>query len=181
MNQKGAIQKVFGKDVEVIFSAEEIQSRIKELALQIEQDYPDGDVDVIGVLKGSFLFMGDLVRALNIPVRCDFMRVASYKNDRSTGNVRMEFDVTQPIEGQNVLLVEDIVDTGTTLRYLLSHIKNNKPNSVRVASLLYKETGNGMRDFVDYTAFECPDRYVIGYGLDSSGLYRSLPYVGAFL
>ena len=122
--------------------------------------------------------MADLVRAISLPVRCDFLRVSSYENDASTGVVRMEFDLTQSVAGKNVLLVEDIVDTGRTLRYLLHHLETNKPKSLKVASLLYKETGASMRDFVHYTAFECPNRYVIGYGLDSEGLYRNLPYVG---
>jgi len=179
--KKGSIQKVHGKDVEVLYSASDIQDRTRQLAREIEQAFPDGDLDVIGVLKGSFLFMSDLVRELNMPLRCDFLRVSSYKNDQSTGVVRLEFDATQPIRDQNVLLIEDIVDTGNTLKYLLKHLETNEPRSLKVASLLYKETGAGMREYVDYVGFECPDRFVIGYGLDSEGYYRSLPYIGAFI
>ncbi|PIR26043.1 MAG: hypoxanthine phosphoribosyltransferase [Deltaproteobacteria bacterium CG11_big_fil_rev_8_21_14_0_20_42_23] len=168
------------RDIEVIYSAEEIQDRIKQLVEDIRKEYGAQELVVIGVLKGSFIFMADLVRHLKLPVSCDFLRVASYEGDKSTGHVRMDFDMTQPIDGKHVLLVEDIVDTGTTLRYLLQHLHAKNPASLKVATLLYKETGSGMKDYVDYVAFNCPDRYVIGYGLDSEGLFRDLPFVGAF-
>jgi hypoxanthine phosphoribosyltransferase len=167
-------------DIDVLFSHEAIQTRLEELAAQIEADCPAGELVVVGVLKGSFIFMSDLVRKITRPLSCDFMRVSSYQDDKDTGVVRMEFDITQPIAGKNVLLVEDIVDSGKTLRYLLSHLRTNRPASLRVASLLYKEMGTGVRDLIDYLGFEVPNRYVIGYGLDSKGLYRSLPFVGAF-
>ncbi len=167
-------------EVEVLISDERIDKRLGELAGQIEADFTDDDMVVVGVLKGSFIFMADLVRRINRPLSCDFVRVSSYHDDQSTGIIRMEFDMTQPVEGKNVLLVEDIVDTGKTLRHLLKHLETKGPKSLRVASLLFKDMGTGVRDLVDYVGFEVPKRYVVGYGLDSKGLYRSLPYVGVF-
>ncbi|MBI2092139.1 MAG: hypoxanthine phosphoribosyltransferase [Deltaproteobacteria bacterium] len=166
--------------IETLISADEIQGRIAELGKEIERDYgTKGEIVVVGVLKGAFMFMSDLVRHLNMPLRCDFLRVSSYDHDKNTGQVRMEFDLTQPIVGSDVLLVEDIVDSGNTLRYLLEHLHAKKPKSLKVASLLYKDTGKA-RKLVDYVCFNVPNKYVIGYGLDSEGLYRSLPFVGVF-
>lgn len=167
------------KAIDILITTQEIEKRLKGLAHQIEKDYHGKSLVVVGVLKGSFIFMADLVRKINLPLTCDFIRVASYDNDRSTGVVRMEFDMTQPIAGKDVLLVEDIVDTGKTLNYLLKHLATQHPASLKVCALLYKDTGSGIRDKVNYVGFNIPDRYVIGYGLDSQGLYRSLPYVGA--
>jgi len=167
-------------NIKTLISTEEIQKRVKELADQIEKDYKDkGEIVIVGILKGAFMFMADLVRHLSVPVRCDFLRVSSYDHDVNTGVVRMEFDLTQPVEGKHILMVEDIVDTGNTLRYLLQHLKTKNPASMKIASLLYKEKG-AAREMVDYIGFTVPDKYVIGYGLDSEGLYRSLPYIGVF-
>lgn len=168
------------RPIDVLFTAEQIAERTAEVAHRIEAETPEGEFVVVGVLKGSFIFMADLVRQMQRPLACDFIRVSSYEHDRSTGAVRMEFDMTQPIEDKHVLLVEDIVDSGRTLRYLLRHLKTKRPASLRVASLLFKEMGTDSRRLVDYVGFESPDRFVIGYGLDSEGLYRSLPFVGAF-
>jgi len=166
-------------DIKVLYSADQIQTRVAEMAKEIERGVPDGgEFVVVGVLKGSFIFMADLVRHIEKPLACDFLRVASYDKDHSTGIVRMEFDMTQPIEGKHVLLVEDIVDTGTTLKHLLAHMEQKKPASLKVASLLFKDVGTGMRDSIDYLGFEVPDEFVIGYGLDYEGHYRALPYVG---
>ncbi len=167
------------KKIDVLIDREKIDARIAELAKRIENDFPgDEEFVVVGVLKGAFIFMSDLVRHIARPLACDFLRVSSYERDKSTGVVRMEFDMTQPIAGKHVLLVEDIVDTGRTLKALLGHMKGKKPASLKVASLLYKEVGSGMRPYVDYIGFEVPDDFVVGYGLDSEGLYRSLPYIG---
>lgn len=164
--------------IEELISAVQIQTRIVELGREISRDLADGDLVVVGILKGSFIFMADLVRAISRPLTCDFIRVASYDKDRSTGVVRLEFDLTQPITEKNVLLVEDIVDTGRTLRYLMKHIQTKRPAKLRVASLLYKDIDPHMRSFVDYCGFTVPDQYMVGYGLDSGGHYRSLPYIG---
>lgn len=168
------------KKPEILISAEEIQKRVKEIAAEVERDFRGKDnFIVVGVLKGAFMFMSDIVRGINLPLRCDFLRVSSYDHDVNTGSIRMEFDLTQPVKDCNVLLVEDIVDTGNTLKYLLAHLKSKGPQSLKVASLLYKDVGKA-RNLVDYVGFTVPNKYVIGYGLDSEGLYRSLPYVGVF-
>lgn len=166
--------------LEVLFSAQQIEQRVVEIGKQIDADYKDEPLVVVGVLKGSFLFMADLVRAIKKPLRCDFLRVSSYEHDKSTGVVRMDFDLTQSIEGDNVLLVEDIVDSGRTLSFLKQHLQTKKPKSLKVCSMLYKNIGIDNRHLADYVGFEIPNHYVIGYGLDSDGLYRSLPYIGYF-
>lgn len=164
--------------IETLISSDDIQKRIGELAADIERDFRgSSEITVVGVLKGAFMFMSDLVRHISMPTRCDFLRVSSYVNDVDTGAIRMEFDLTQPITNSDVLLVEDIVDTGKTLRYLLEHLHVKKPAKLKVASLLYKDVGKA-RELIDYVGFTVPHEYVIGYGLDSKGLYRSLPYVG---
>ena len=167
------------KSIEPLLTGAEIQSRVAELGASISEDYRGKELVVIGVLKGSFIFMADLVRQIQLPLSCDFLRVASYDHDRSTGVIRMEFDMTQPVAGKDVLLIEDIVDTGTTLRYLLKHLESKKPASLKVCALLFKDVQSGIRDKIDYCGFTVPNKYVVGYGLDSEGLYRSLPYIGA--
>jgi len=167
-------------EIDVLFTQEQIQKRVAELARQMDDDFMGRELIVVGVLKGAFIFMSDLVRNIKIPLACDFLRVASYEHDKNTGVIRMEFDTTQPITGKDVLLVEDIVDSGRTLRHILKHMETKEPRSIKVASLLYKETGAGVKKLVDYIGFETPNKYVIGYGLDSEGIYRSLPYIGAF-
>jgi len=171
---------VSDKEIEVLIDKETIDKRVAEMASEIEREFPGGDMVAVGVLKGSFIFMADLVRQIRRPLACDFVRVSSYAADKSTGIVRMEFDMTQPILGKDVLLIEDVVDSGKTLRYLLKHLQSKKPRKIKVASLLYKDMGNDTRGLIDHLGFEVPNRYVIGYGLDSNGLYRSLPYVGVF-
>lgn len=168
------------KEIQKLYSESDIQKRISELAAQINEDFKGDEVTVVGVLKGSFIFMADLIRRLTVPLRCDFLRVASYENDESTGFVRMEFDLTQPIHDQHVLLVEDIVDSGRTLEYLLKHLNQQNPKSLKVCTLLHKDGMGADPKKLNYVGFTIPDKYVIGYGLDSLGLYRSLPYVGYF-
>lgn len=167
-------------EMEILFTQEKIEKRVSELAGQIEKDFAGKSLVVVGILKGAFIFMSDLVRKIKIPLACDFLRVSSYEDDKDTGVVRMEFDLTQPVAGKDVLLVEDIVDTGKTLQHLLKHMETKEPRSLKVATLLFKDTGTSSRELVDYIGFESPHRYVIGYGLDSKGIYRSLPYIGAF-
>ncbi|MBI4124317.1 MAG: hypoxanthine phosphoribosyltransferase [Deltaproteobacteria bacterium] len=167
------------KGLDILITAAEIQKKVEGLAGRIGKDYQGKNLVVVGVLKGSFVFMADLIRQIPLPLACDFLRVASYDQDRSTGIVRMEFDMTQPVAGKDVLLVEDIVDSGRTLTHLLKHLEEKKPASLRVCSLLFKEVGSGVRDKIDYLGFTVPNRYVVGFGLDSEGLYRSLPYVAA--
>lgn len=168
------------RDIDILFSKDEIEKRVASLAREIEKDYADGEMVVVGVLKGAFVFMADLVRQIKRPLACDFLRVSSYEKESSSGVVRMEFDMTQPVKDKHVLLVEDIVETGNTLHYLRDHIATKSPKSLKVATLLYKGVNENVRGLVDYVGFESPKKFVIGYGLDSEGIYRSLPYIGAF-
>jgi len=168
------------QEIKVLYSQDDIAKRIEELSSEINNAYNGEEVTVVGVLKGSFMFMSDLVKKLEMPIRCDFLRVASYENDKDSGIVRMEFDLTQPIHDQNVLLIEDIVDSGKTLKYLLKHLGQQDPKSLKVCSLLHKKEIGADPKMIDFVGFDVPDKFVIGYGLDSMGLYRSLPYVGYF-
>ncbi len=159
----------------VLISEAAIRNRVRELGTEISRDHAGRDLFVVGVLKGAFVFMADLIREISAPLHCEFMRVSSYESDQSTGNVRIDFDLTQSVAGKHVLLVEDIVDTGRTLRFLLEHLKTKGAKSVKVCSLLYKEIDPDIRPLIDYLGFTVPNEYVVGYGMDSDGLYRSLP------
>jgi len=158
-----------------------LQLRIKELGAQLREDYGDQPVTCIGVLKGSFLFMADLIRAIDGPVRCEFLGVSSYQGGtRSTGVVRITQDLKQSIEGQHCLLIEDIVDTGLTMEYLLRMLKLREPASLKVASLLDKPSNRQVEVDIDYVGFTIPDEFVVGYGLDLQGFYRNLPYIAVY-
>jgi hypoxanthine phosphoribosyltransferase len=165
--------------MKILITAEEIQKRVAALGREISADHRGKELVVVGVLKGAFVFMADLIRAITVPLHCEFLRVSSYQNNRSTGHVRIEFDLTQPVAGQSVLLVEDIVDTGRTLRFLIEHLRAKNPASVKVCSLLYKEIDPGVRPLIDYLGFTIPNKYAVGYGMDSEGLFRSLPFIGS--
>ncbi len=170
-------------DFEVVFSEERIRARTRELGAGITRDLladdPAAELVAVGILKGSLLFMADLVREIRVPLYCDFLRVASYEGMESTGVVRLEFDLTQPIAGKHVLIVEDIIDTGLTMRFLLENLRLKKPRSLKVCSLLDKPANRKAPVEVDYVGFTIPNRFVIGYGLDLEGLYRNLPYIAA--
>src|SRR3989338_249689 len=166
------------KSFEVLITSQEIQKRVEALGAELSKDYKGKELVVVGVLKGAFLFMADLVRHIEVPLACDFLRVASYENNENTGTVRMDLDMTQPVKGKDVLLVEDIVDSGNTLKALLAHMKGKEPASLKVCSLLFKDVGTHMKNHIDYVGFTIPQKFVVGYGLDDLGLYRSLPYVG---
>ena len=173
--------KIVGKHVpEVMISEEEIAQRVSELAAQISDDYCDkGDVVLIGVLKGSFIFLADLSRRLTIPRTIEFIAVSSYGN-RSvrSGAVRLLMDVRGPIEGRHVIIVEDIVDTGHTLSYLMGVMESHRPASVRCCSLLHKPVRAEVDVEIDYIGFTIPDEWVVGYGLDYAEHDRTLPYIG---
>lgn len=164
---------------EVMLSAEQIAARVKEMGAQITADYPDGELAVVGVLRGSFLFMADLVRAIDRPLSCDFLGLSSYgSSTKSSGVVQITKDLGDPIEDRNVLVIEDIIDTGLTLAYLMENLETRKPASVRIASLLSKPARRQVEVEVDYLGFTIEDRFVVGYGLDYAGKYRNLPYIG---
>lgn len=164
---------------EVLFSREQIQTKVEELAREITRDYRDRCPLVVGILNGCFPFIADLVRSIEIPLEVDFMAVSSYGgNAHSSGVVRTLKDLNKSIEKRDVLLVEDIVDTGLTLRYLIDNLMTRHPASLKVCALLDKAGARTESLEVAYTGFVCPDKFVVGYGLDYDGLYRNLPYIG---
>jgi hypoxanthine phosphoribosyltransferase len=163
---------------EVLVQADELQHRIREMAAEIARDYHGRDLLLIGVLKGAFLFLADLMRHLDIGCEVDFMAVASYgSSTESSGVVRILKDLDQPLEGRNVLIVEDIVDSGLTLQYLLRNLGSRNPRSLEVCALLTKPERRKVDLPSRYVGFEIPDRFVVGYGLDHAEQYRNLPFV----
>lgn len=168
-------------DLEVLFSAEQIRQRVAELGAAITRDFEGKDLAVVGILKGSFLFMADLVRAIDVDLTCDFLGLSSYgMRTKSSGVVKITSDLTLPIEGRDVLVVEDIIDTGLTMRYLLDNLRTRKPASIKTATLLLRKQGRreDCQVEIDYVGFPIDDHYVIGYGLDYAGLHRNVPFVG---
>lgn len=161
-----------------MISSSEVQKRVKELASQISADYAGKTPTLIGVLKGSIIFMSDLVKNLSIDVKMDFMMLSSYSGAKSTGIVRMILDLKDTIENKDVLIVEDIIDSGLTMKYLMNNLKTRKPKSLAVCTMLDKVVQNKEKIQVKYMGFSIPDEFVVGYGLDYNELYRNLPYVG---
>jgi len=160
----------------VLLSAGQIHARVAELAAQIDRDYPEGPVYLIAVLKGSCIFLADLARAMKTPARIEFIGMSSYGQAQTTsGQVKLTHDLTAPIEGRDVIVVEDIVDTGVTLSYLRNVLVQRKPRSLRIAALLDKPERRRSAITVDYKGFEIPDKFVVGYGLDFAEDYRNLP------
>jgi hypoxanthine phosphoribosyltransferase len=163
----------------VLVGPETLAARVEELAREIDSWYPGGSPILIGVLNGAVVFMTELMQAMTVPVSIDFMAVSSYgSSTQSSGVVQILKDLSIPIEGQDVLVVEDIVDSGLTLKYLLDYIGRRNPRSIRVVALLRKVKSSAHAVPVDLVGFEIPDEFVIGYGLDYAGLYRNLPYIG---
>jgi hypoxanthine phosphoribosyltransferase len=158
---------------------ERIHARIGELGAQITHDFAARDLCLVSVLKGSFMFMADLCREIDLPLSCEFLGVQSYGDATTTsGVVRITSDLTRPVEGKDVLIVEDIVDTGLTMGYLTEFVATRNPASVRLCALLHKPTRMVKRVNIDYLGFTIEDEFVVGYGLDYTQLYRNLPYIG---
>jgi hypoxanthine phosphoribosyltransferase len=169
------MEHLFGRP---IVTQEAMNRRIEELGRQITEDYAGKDLILIGVLKGAFVFFADLVRAIRIPLRVDFLIVTSNSSKSGTvGKVKMLTDLTEDIRGRDVLLVEDIVDSGQTARYLTKVLAKRKPQSIKVCALLSKPTRRTISVVVDYVGFEIGNQYVVGYGLDYRQQYRNLPYL----
>jgi hypoxanthine phosphoribosyltransferase len=163
---------------EILIPSDRLQARIEELGAEISRDYEGKDLLLLSVLKGSVLFLSDLMRRITVPHAIDFMATSSYgAGMESSGVVRILKDLDAPIEGRNVLIVEDIIDTGRTLEYLVRILQARAPRSLRICTLLDKASRREVQVPVDYTGFEIPDRFVFGYGLDYAELYRNLPYV----
>ena len=155
-----------------------LRERVQVLGRDITRDYAGRSLVVVGVLKGSFIFLADLVRAIDLPISVDFIGISSYQGTKSSGVVQITSDLTRPIEGQHVLLVEDIVDTGLTMKYLLENLATRRPASVRICALLEKPARAKVQVPIDYKGFVIDDVFVVGYGLDWDGKLRNLPFVG---
>ena len=162
-----------------LISAEDVAKKIAEMGAQISKDYEGESVYLLCILKGGVFFTTELAKHITVPVNIDFMSVSSYGGETtSSGIVRIVKDLDTPIEGKNVLIAEDIIDTGRTLAYLMEHLKQRKPKSLKLCTLLDKPDRRVSDVTVDYTGFEIPDEFVVGYGLDYDQRYRNLPYVG---
>jgi hypoxanthine phosphoribosyltransferase len=165
--------------VEVLLTEEVIEAKIQEMADQISKDYAGKEVHLICVLKGGVFFMCELAKRITVPVSFDFMSVSSYGGDtKSSGIVKIVKDLDESLVGKDVLVVEDIVDSGRTLSYLLEMLRDRKPNSLKLCTLLDKPDRRVVNVPVDYTAFQIPDEFVVGYGLDYDQRYRNLPFIG---
>jgi hypoxanthine phosphoribosyltransferase len=161
-----------------LISEEKIEKRVREMASEITQKFQGQDLVTICVLRGAFMFYADLIRNMDMDVSCEFFGVSSYKSTKSTGEVKLTLDLAQAVEGRNVLLIEDIVDTGLTMSYLIKNLKARNPKSLSTACLLFKPEALKVPCKVDYVGFEIAKDYVVGYGLDFEDYYRNLPYIG---
>jgi hypoxanthine phosphoribosyltransferase len=176
MNQQSELDEAVG---EVLIDAETLQARIRELGEEINGDYAGREILLVGVLKGAVFFMADLMRTITVPCEIDFMAISSYgASTDSSGVVRILKDLDINIEGRHVLVIEDIIDSGLTLSYLIRNLESREPASLTVCALLTKPERREIEVDVRYTGFEIPNRFVIGYGLDFAERYRNLPYVG---
>ncbi|MFO7918494.1 MAG: hypoxanthine phosphoribosyltransferase [Anaerolineae bacterium] len=163
---------------ETIYDQETLQERIAEMGRRISQDYAGMNPLLVGVLHGVIIFMADLLRHITIPVTVDFMAISRYQPDRESGSVRITKDLDHTISGRHVLFVEDVIDTGLTLNYLLRTLRTRHPASLKVCVLLDRPHRRLINIPLAYHGMELPDRFVVGYGLDAGGLYRNLPYIG---
>lgn len=167
------------ENIKVLISEEELSKKIKKLGEEISKEYAGKTLHLICVLKGGVFFMTELSKHIKVPVTIDFMSVSSYGDSTvSSGRVRILKDLDESIEGREVLVVEDIIDSGRTLAYLLDLLKNRQPNSLKLCTLLDKPSRREVDVNVDYTGFQIPDDFVVGYGLDYAQIYRNLPYIG---
>lgn len=164
-------------DTTPLFTEVALRKRVAELGAAISRDYAGEPVTMVCVLKGAFMFAADLIRTITVPVKIEFIGVQSYEGTKSTGRVRITHDLGRDIHDKNVLLVEDIIDTGRTIDYLLETLRARGPKTIRVCTLLSKPEAHIMKHRVDYTGFEISKEFVIGYGLDLDGKYRELPYI----
>lgn len=164
---------------DIIINEKTLTKRVDEIAQQISRDYKNERIFLLGILKGSLIFLADLMRKIKTPLEIDFMSISSYGNStKSSGVVKILKDLDSDITNKNVIIVEDIVDTGLTLSYLLEYLSNRKPMSLKVCSLLYKSSCVKKSVQIHYRGFDIPDKLVVGYGLDFNEEYRNLPYIG---
>jgi len=163
---------------EILVTSAELDAGVKKLGEQISKDYAGRCVTLVGVLKGCVLFMSDLAKNITLDTRLDFMMLSSYSGAHSTGVVRILLDLKESIEDCDVLIVEDIVDSGLTMEYMLQNLKTRRPRSLEVCTLLDKPSRRRAQVPIKYSGFTIPDKFVVGYGLDYNGIYRNLPYIG---
>jgi hypoxanthine phosphoribosyltransferase len=181
MNKENARDDSAGRSwsVSPLLSAEQLAERVEELGKEISADYAGKDLLLVGVLKGAWVFLADLVRRLTIPACCDFVRLSSYGLEMATsGEPKLLLDMTERAEGRHVLVVDDIIDTGISISWLLRHIRRKNPASLRLCALLDKPARRRVEVKADYVGFEIPDQFVVGYGIDYAERCRELPYVG---
>jgi hypoxanthine phosphoribosyltransferase len=175
----GKVSVFSAPEVRPLISAERIAERVAELAAQISREYKGRSLVLLSILKGSFVFAADLARAIDLPVRIEFLGVRSYGDDTKTsGVVQITQDLTRPVEGDDILIVEDIIDTGLTISYLREQLRSRNPASVKVAALLHKPARIQREVEIDYLGFTIDDVFVVGYGLDYAERYRNLPFLG---
>ena len=165
-------------DIKVLITEEEITSRTRELAYQIQKDYNNEEIVIVCILKGAAFFATELAKRIDSDTIIDFMKVSSYIGTESTGKINFTLDISEDITGKNVLIVEDIVDTGRTLTYVKKYLETKNPKSVKICTLLNKKARRVVELNPEYVCFDIPDKFVIGYGLDYDEKYRNLPYIG---
>ena len=163
-----------------LFTVEQIQQRVRELAERISEEYEGKDLLAVGILRGAFMFMSDLVRAIRVPLTVDFIIASSYLKTDTTGDVKVHYDIREDVTDKDVLFVEDIVDTGITLNQLRERILARHPRSLRICSFLDKRERRKVDVPLDYVGFEIPNQFVVGYGLDYENKFRNLPYIAVF-
>lgn len=165
-------------DIEILISSKEIKNRIDIIGKEITSAYEGKSPVLVSILKGSFVFLADLSRAINLPISIDFIEISSYTDDKSSGIVKLSKDLSNSIENKDIIIVEDIIDTGLSMSYLLDNLNTRGPASISVCSLLYKPSKTIKKIKIDFLGFEIEDKFVIGYGLDFNQKYRNLPYIG---
>lgn len=166
------------ESINILINKTKLEKRIEEMAKQIQKDYQGKEIVFIGILKGSVMFMTELAKNIKNNIILDFMDVSSYEGTESTGTVKINKDIRDSIEGKEVIIVEDIIDTGRTLTYVLEYLKQKNPNCIKIATMLSKPSRRVMELNVDYIGFAIEDKFVVGYGLDYQEKYRNLPYIG---
>ena len=183
MNASVADPRLEGRILKrIVYDAAEISARVKALGAEITAAYPDGDLLVLGLLKGSFIFLSDLVRELNRPLHVDFLVAASYGDGTaSSGNVRLVYDPETKLAGKHILLVEDIVDTGRTLNRLMDLLKARSPRSLEICALLHKHIAHELKYETRFVGYDAPHEFLVGYGLDHAESFRHLPYIASLL
>lgn len=168
------------EEMKILISEQEIQNKVSQIAEAIMEDYKGKEITLICILKGSAFFTVDLARKIKGNVKIEFIRVSSYEGENTSGQVELKLDLKDSIENKDVIIIEDIIDTGRTLSYLIHYLKGRKPSSLKLCTLLDKKERRTIDVEVDYVGFEIPNKFIVGYGLDCDEKYRNLPYIAYF-